>query len=284
MGGNVLLHDTRILDMWSNLFGAPSFDYIKKFKSISRDDFDASFMDLDHAATLGFEPLIPSAHRFITHSALLKEHLESIGANNVDCIPFASRIPNTAHAKPSGESQAEFFLGVFGITDIKTKHFDLIYNACADLATEFPNLRLVCVGELLNDAVDFLDQDNRRTQPWLQLKGRVGESEYWDLLAQCQVTIHIRKIRRLSLSGAVMDSLAMGTPVVCSESILSEMQIPVGLPFSESMGDAPGAIELKTAIRKLIQLRKESQPEKLMNFAKDRDHVSYIHELKVALS
>jgi hypothetical protein len=62
------------------------------------------------------------------------------------------------------------------------------------------------------------------------------------------------------------------------------MQIPVGLPFSESMGDAPDAIELKTAIRKLIQLRNESQPEKLMNFAKDRDHVSYIHELKVALS
>jgi FkbM family methyltransferase len=283
MGGNVLLHDTRILDMWSNLFGAHSFDYIKKFKSISRDDFDASFMDLDRAVTLGFEPLIPSAHRFITHSGLLKEHLESIGAKNVDCIPFASRIPDTAPTKPSGDSQTEFFLGVFGITDIKTKHFDLIYNACAELATDFPNLRLVCVGELLNDAMDFLDQGNRRGQSWLQLKGRVGESEYWDLLAQCQMTIHVRKIRRLSLSGAVMDSLAMGTPVICSESILSEMQIPVGLPFSESMGDAPGATELKTAIRKLIELRSESQPEKLMNFAKDRGQLSYLDELKVAL-
>lgn len=283
MGGNALMHDTRILDVWSNLFSAQLFDYIKKFKSISRDDFDGSFMNLDDATTLGFEPLIPSVYRFITHSALLKEHLISIGAKDVDCIAFASRKPNIAPEKPNENSQTEFMIGVFGIIDIKTKHFDLIYEACADLVVDFPNLRLVCVGELLSDAAIFLDHDNRRAQSWLQLKGRVEEADYWKLLANCNMTIHVRKIKRLSLSGAVMDSLAMGTPIVCSESILSEMQIPIGSPYSESIGDELNIAKLKTVIKKMIHLRAESRPEKLIDFAGSRDYVNYLHDLKVAL-
>jgi glycosyltransferase involved in cell wall biosynthesis len=280
MGGNALIHDTRILDMWSNLFGAHSFDYIKRFKPISREDFDNSFMNLDNAVTLGFEPLIPSAHSFITHSELLKEHLKSIGAKNVDCIPFAARIPNFAPIKPDKLGEKDFIVGVFGITDLKTKHFDLIYEACAELAIEFPSMRLVCVGEMLNDAANFLDQENRRAPSWLQLKGRVNESEYWELLAKSNLTIHVRKIRRLSLSGAVMDSLAMGTPVVCSESILSEMQIPVGFPYSESLGDTCSLAELKNVIKKMIQLENGAQPDRLMEFARSRDSLSYLHELK----
>ena len=283
MGGNLLIHDTRILDMWSNLFGTHSFDYIKKFKSMSRDDFDNSHMNLDEAATLGFEPLIPSAHRLITHSEILKEHLKSIGGSNVECIPFASRIPEAVPNKPVEGSQSEIIVGVFGITDLKTKHFDLIYEACADLVTEFPNLRLVCVGELMNDAMNFLDQDNRRNKSWLELKGRVAESDYWELLVKSHMTIHIRKIKRLSLSGAVMDSLAMGTPVVCSESILSEMQIPVGLPYSESIGDKLDKAELESAIRKMISAGGDSNPNKLISFAKKRNYESYLYELKASL-
>ena len=240
-------------------------------------------MNLDDAVTLGFEPLIPSVHRFITHSELLKQHLKSLGAENVDCVPFASRIPSISPDKAVEINQANFVIGVFGITDIKTKHFDLIYEACADLANDFPNLRLVCVGEILNDAAEFLNQNNRRTPSWLQLNGRVGESEYWDLLAKCNMTIHVRKIRRLSLSGAVMDSLAMGTPVVCSDSILREMQIPSGLPYSESVGDLSSAADIKNVLRKMIQSKHKSQPDKLIDFARSRDYASYQRELKVAL-
>ena len=109
----------------------------------------------------------------------------------------------------------------------------------------------------------------------------VDESEYWELLAKSHFTIHVRKIRRLSLSGAVMDSLAMGTPVVCSESILSEMQIPVGFPYSETIGAMCSLAELKNVIKKMIQLENEAQPEKLMEFARSRDSLSYLHELKV---
>jgi FkbM family methyltransferase len=283
MGGNALIHDTRLLDMWSNLFGAHSFEYMRKFEPISRDDFDGSFMNLDSAATLGFAPLIPSVHRFITHSQILQEHLISVGAKNVYCIPFASRMPSIAPYKADDVSGADFVVGVFGITDIKTKHFDLIYEVCAELSKDFPNLRLICVGELMNDAMIFLDQDNRRAASWLQLNGRVEDSEYWELLARCNVTIHMRKIKRLSLSGAVMDSLAVGTPVICSESILSEMQIPVGLPYSESLGDNCSATELKSVITKMIQRERQSQPDKLMNFARSRDYVGYLRELKVAL-
>lgn len=283
MGGNALIHDTRILDMWSNLFGAHSFDYIKRFKPLSREDFDSSSMNLDNAVTLGFEPLIPSAHSFITHSELLKEHLKSIGAKSIDCIPFAARIPNFVPIKPNKRDETDFVIGVFGITDLKTKHFDLIYEACAELATEFPSLRLVCVGEMLNDAANFLDLENRRAPLWLQLKGRVSESEYWELLAKSHMTIHVRKIRRLSLSGAVMDSLAMGTPVVCSESILDEMQIPVGFPYSESMGDMCNVADLKIVIKKMIQSNNEPQPDKLMDFARGRNSLTYLRELNVKL-
>jgi FkbM family methyltransferase len=284
MGGNALIHDVRILDMWSNLYGQHIFDYIKRFKPISQEDFHSSFMNLDNAVTLGFEPLIPSVHSFITHSELLKKHLTSIGAKKVDCIPFAARIPNFAPIKPNGLGETDFVVGVFGITDLKTKHFDLIYEACAELVTEFPSLRLVCVGEMLNDAANFLDQGDRRAPWWLQLKGRVSESDYWELLSKSHMTIHIRKIRRLSLSGAVMDSLTMGTPVVCSESILDEMQIPVGFPYSESMGDECSLTEIKSVIRKMIQLKNEAQPDKLMDFAKSRDSLSYLRDLKVILN
>jgi FkbM family methyltransferase len=283
MGGNALIHDTRILDMWSNLFGVHLFDFIKKFKSITRDDLDNSFMNLDDAATLGFEPLIPSVHHFITHSELLKEHLKSIGVKNVDCVPFASRIPNISSDKTNQGGETDFVVGVFGITDIKTKHFDLIYEACADLATDFPNLRLVCVGEILNDAADFLDQNDRRTPAWLQLNGRVDESEYWELLAKCHLTIHVRKIKRLSLSGAVMDSLAAGTPVVCSESILNEMQIPIGLPYSVCLDNDATSTDLKHVLTEILQKRIEIRAEELVDFAKNRGNASYLRNLKAAL-
>jgi hypothetical protein len=170
MGGNALIHDTRILDMWSNLFGAHSFDYIKRFKPLSREDFDSSSMNLDNAVTLGFEPLIPSAHSFITHSELLKEHLKSIGAKNVDCIPLPRGYQVLYPTKPNKRDETDFVIGVFGITDLKTKHFDLIYEACAELATEFPSLRLICVGEMLNDAANFLDQENRRAPSVASIK------------------------------------------------------------------------------------------------------------------
>ena len=284
MGGNALIHDTRILDMWSNLFGTASYNYIDSFKPISRDDFARSFMNLDDAKTLGFEPLIPSVHLFITHSTMLNEHLKSIGAKKVDYVPFASRIPNITPLKPKWNGQSEFVIGVFGRMDIKTKHFDMIYQACEDLVVDFPNLRLVCVGELLTDSNNFLDEDNRRNRSWLQLKGKVEDSEYWETLANCNMTIHVRKIKRLNLSGAVMDSLAVGTPVLCSETILSEMQIPLGLPFSDSIKNDATLAELKTVIKKMIQLKAESHPETLMNFAKSRDNVSYIQELKLALN
>ena len=283
MGGNALIHDTRILDMWNNLFGTNSFDYMKKFKTMSRDDFDSSFMNLDEAASLGFEPLIPSVHRFITHSAILKEHLKSIGAKNVYCIPFASRNPNMTNMKSSQEDQTDFVIGVFGITDIKTKHFDLIYEACSELAVAFPNIRLVCVGELLNDAANFLDQNSRRNASWLYLKGRVEESEYWELLTKCHITIHIRKIKKLSLSGAVMDSLTVGTPVICSESILSEMQIPLGLPYSVCVGNDSTSTDLKNVLTELIQQKLMIGAEELVDFAKSRDNGSYIRKLKAAL-
>jgi glycosyltransferase involved in cell wall biosynthesis len=209
--------------------------------------------------------------------------LKSLGAEYVDCVPFASRIASVSPDKAIEVNRASFVIGVFGITDIKTKHFDLIYEACADLTTDFPNMRLVCVGEILNDAAEFLDQNDRRTPSWLQLHGRVGESEYWELLAKCNMTIHVRKIKKLSLSGAVMDSLAMGTPVVCSDSILREMQIPFGSPYSESVGDLSSAADIKNVIRKMIQSKHESQPDKLIDFARSRDYVSYLRELKVAL-
>ena len=209
--------------------------------------------------------------------------MNSIGAKNVDCIPFASRIPNISTEKTHRNSQNEFVIGVFGITDIKTKHFDLIYDACADLVANFPSLQLICVGELLNDAAHFLDQNDRRAATWLQLKGRVGELEYWELLAKCHMTIHVRKIKRLSLSGAVMDSLAMGVPIVCSESILSEMQIPRGLPFSEPLSDAPDLMEVKKVITRMIQSRTELQRDELFTFAKNRDNFNYLRKLKTIL-
>jgi hypothetical protein len=283
LGGNALIHDTRILDMWSNLFGVHSFDYMKNFKVMSREDFDSSFMNLDEATSLGFEPLIPSVHNFITHSAILKEHLKSIGAKNVDCIPFASRIPTSTNVKSTRENENDFVIGVFGITDIRTKHFDFIYEACADLVVAFPNMRLVCVGELLNDAASFLDQSNRRDASWLQLKGRVEESEYWELLAKCHVTIHIRKIKKLSLSGAVMDSFAVGTPVVCSESILNEMQIPIGLPYSVCVDNDATSTDLKNVLTEILQQRIEIRAEGLVDFAKSRGNASYIRKLKAAL-
>jgi glycosyltransferase involved in cell wall biosynthesis len=280
MGGNTLIHDTRILDMWQNLFSAHSFDYLKKFKAITREDFDNSFMNLDTASTLGFEPLLPSVYHFITHSELLKSHLKSIGASNVDSIPFASRMPSSLPVKLREQTETDFIIGIFGITDIQTKHFDLIYEACAQLFTEFPNLRLISVGEILNDASSFLDQENRRATSWLQLKGRVIESEYWDLLGSCHMTIHIRRIKRLSLSGAVMDSLAMGTPVVCSESILNEMQIPLGPPYSLSIGDEIESVAIMDAIRKMIQLKNEFKRDELIAFAKSRGNFNYTHQLK----
>jgi hypothetical protein len=52
---------------------------------------------------------------------------------------------------------------------------------------------------------------------------------------------------------------------------LSEMQIPVGFPYSESMGDTCSVVDLKNAIRKMIQSNNEPQPDKLMDFARSRN-------------
>jgi FkbM family methyltransferase len=283
MGGNALVHDVRLLDFWMNLFGPFCYEYLNKYADLSRDSFDQSFINLDASSTLGFEPLVPSVHRFITHSSILRDHLLSIGSQSSTCVPFAARLPEKLSSFIENKTKETLTLGVFGITDISTKHFDLIFDACADLVKEFPLLKLIVVGETLNDVDTFLSKNGRRQVPWINIFGRVNEEQYWNLLSTCTMTIHVRKVKMLSLSGAVIDSLVAGTPVVCSEAILDEMQIPSGLPFSVPVRGKLTLDNLREQIRCGILSVNQEEFKSLSSFAENRSPQSYLKSIKVAI-
>jgi hypothetical protein len=248
LGGSVILHDTRLKDFWNHLFGHNAKKFLESFSNV--DDEPKSKLPATQNSE-DFNPFVKTSNKIFVHSKALGKKLEIAGAKQVTVLPYASSPQTSESVNPSDRNASETFrLGVFGITDCRTKLFDRILSSVEDVARSGYKIKLVVVGELLNDAEKCLADAPSFVKNIVEPKGRVSEQEYWKLLRGVNATIHIRREGKLSLSGALIDSIDAETPVLVSENLATDMDIPEEASLICNLD--PTVIELSTKIKNMI--------------------------------
>jgi glycosyltransferase involved in cell wall biosynthesis len=279
LGGQALFHDTRMLDFWSNLHGTATYKYLRNFSEISEKQYMKSRTDIDSAKTLGFEPFRKVVSRAIVHSKNLETHLLKVGYEQVEYLRFSSFKPNSGETISARKHTSS--VGVFGAIDVGTKMFDTIVLACIEARKALPDLKLIIVGELLGDSRAFLEKKGLINSSWINIVGRVNEADYLHYLDHVQGSIHIRRKKALSLSGAVIDSLQRGTPVVASSNLIADMELPENSPFCISVSVNPKPVELADAICRLLNLN--SQHDDIRRLVEDRGPGKYLEAFNNAV-
>jgi glycosyltransferase involved in cell wall biosynthesis len=171
---------------------------------------------------VGLAPLIPeTAQWLIVHSRhelelLQRERPARAAALAVVPAPIPAAPPTlNGVAVPAGP-----LLVSGGRLDVAGKRLDVLLEAFALIASARPGARLVLLGEASErerSAVERL-ADRLDVMGIVEVRGRVGSSEYWSTLQMADVAVQLRaEDKALSVSGSVCDALAARTPAVVSE-------------------------------------------------------------------
>jgi glycosyltransferase involved in cell wall biosynthesis len=190
---------------------------------VRRHEVEKFLTALDDTPDLGFRGIAAHAHPLVVHSTSLAKRLaEETGANAV-AVPFVPfRFPSSPPERKRG---AVLTIASFGEVSATHKRHDLLVEMMAWLRQWRVAARLVFVGAVPSAeraALDSLAAD-LGVRSMVEYTGRCDSARYESWLMSSDVTVHVRSSGLMTLSGAVLESLAFGIPSVTTRSMAAEV-------------------------------------------------------------
>lgn len=260
-GGGAIAHDNRMSGVYQWWRGSTETARIMSMHgaTVHPDEVAAYLIDLDGAPDTCYGEIVEQAEPLFVHSTLLARMIKAESGRDVVQLPFCPyRLP--VGVPHSNRSAGRRTVVTFGEISIVLKRHDLVVEMLAWLRQWDEDVELVVVGagtdleiETLNDMAADAGVADRFT-----ITGRVDEAGYRHWLEEADAAVQVRNTALLSLSGAILDAIAFGVPVVVTQSAADE------LPDAPNVIAVPthfSSMQLASAVSSALQLPRSGEAE-----------------------
>jgi hypothetical protein len=243
--GLILMHDGYLSGLiWESLRG--NLDILDFLRFAMQETSALNFMDSSYFKQPHLliqteklnEYFLDSALSIVVHNNqcedMLRRDFLSDDFESMNVIP----LPIKRTKKAKNESQDSKIIGVFGII-AETKMFEeIIQGWKLSKVGQSKEYTLRFIGESLSSKFDDLIKKNSEAFN-IEHKGFVSEQEYWSQIESVKFTIQLRRQIRGESSGAVVDLMSFGVPIISNmflenDTLSHELVNSISLEFTTS--------------------------------------------------
>jgi FkbM family methyltransferase len=285
-GGAALAHDNRMQNLYHHWRGRRGMLDVLGLNPDSFDDTEADrlLIEIDELPNLGYAEIARDANPMFVHSSLLADRVRSETGVNPIVLPFCPyRLPRESDPPRRRPPGSRLQLASFGEISITFKRHDLMVEMLSWLRLWGHSVHLVFVGGGDQREIEYLEElaESLDVGDLISFTGYLGESEYRTWLTEVDAAVQVRSSALLSLSGAVVDVVAFGIPLVTTVSIRREI---VNAPGVFTVPDTFGSYQLAcAALEALDRGAEESISDERRAFLAERSAVAYADQLAAAL-
>ena len=282
-GGAVLSHDNRMTDVYAHWRGD---DFVARLLSQGPQDVPVEQIpslriNPDDLPNLGYAELAANADPLMVHSQALADRVaEETGVKPV-VLPFCPyRLPPPDFRR-AARSNSVITVGSFGAVSSVFKRHDLIIEAMGWLTQWGHDVRLVFVGDATATEARLVDSlaESVGFRDRMTITGRVDDAEYRHWLTEVDVAIQVRNSALLTLSGAIVDAIGYGVPVVASEAAKLVVD---GAPNVTAIPNEFSSYHLASGVERALELDDDSE-DRRRAFLEERSPENYSRLLAEAL-
>lgn len=282
-GGSVLTHDMRMVDVYAHWQGDAAAAEVLSLGSaeVRADEIPHLRVHPDGLPDLGYGRIAERAEVLFVHSPDLAQRVaQETGVESV-VLPFSPyRLPAAGWKRPIRNGDV-ITVATFGSVTSVFKRHDLVIEALAWLVQWGFEAKLVCVGEAnaaewrhANDCATRLGLAERLT-----ITGRVSDDEYRSWLERVDVAVQVRNSELLGLSGAVVDAIAYGAPVVTTDAAARTV---VGAPGVTSIPNHFSSYQLAAGIVSALDVAPDAEQRRFA-FLEERSAENYARAIAETL-
>lgn len=260
-GGGAIAHDNRMSGVYQWWRGSAETARIMSMHgaTVHADEVAGYLIDLDGAPDTCYGEIIEQAEPLFVHSTLLARMIKAESGRDVVQLPFCPyRLPvgTPGSNRPGGRRTVV----TFGEISIALKRHDLVVEMLAWLRQWGEDVELVVVGAGTELEVTTLEEmaNDAGVGDRFTITGRVDEAGYRHWLAEADAAVQVRNTALLSLSGAILDAIAFGVPLVVTQSAAEE------LPDAPNVVAVPNhfsSMQLASAVSSALQLSRTGDAE-----------------------
>jgi glycosyltransferase involved in cell wall biosynthesis len=270
-GGVALAHDSKMVELYAAVGGQAATQNLMRYGSIS----NAVTQSLDDQirgntySNLGFGEIAEAASTVIFHSPGAAARVCEETGKTMQVLPFVPQrrpagtepldIRRRVARQDLGFEEPAIHILSLGIIDPRTKLHDLILEACLWLRMWGYDIHLHFVGSdggAPGIVRQMKEQSREAGHHWFHSTGFTTEARMRQYLTAADIMVQLRSGSVPMLSGPVADAAAFGTPVLASELLLEDTELP---GFVQSVGSAVSPLTLAERLAAMITDRWSSK-------------------------
>jgi hypothetical protein len=248
----LLFHDTRMMGI-NYAMGKQ-----REIKTNSRNFKEQyTIPGMGEVDSLGFNSFTKFSDKIAFHSKNSVRNFTADTGAKATYIPFVSTQPDPGFINPTQKVIYKRLL------NLDTKKIHIVLPGFIDFATKFENVILTAFNILgikeYDFEIHFLREPNREMQEFLpllsnQLRDRIffhgKQNNYLTWLKAADLSVVVRPNSLFSISGVAVDFGGYGVPIVCSDFLSDDMNLP---SINYLIEGFPTVHKIKQGIIKLLQ-------------------------------
>ncbi|MCB0965403.1 MAG: FkbM family methyltransferase [Ilumatobacter sp.] len=228
LGGAALGHDNRMSGAYLHWRGAAATARVMSMHGadIAEPDVYRYLVDLDGAPDSCYGEIAEWARPLFVHSDRLAARLSAETGHDVLALPFCPlRVPSAEEIRREPRRRGTRRIVTFGSVSVALKRCDLVVEMLGWLRQWGADVELVMVGEGSEQELALIDRlaVESGVADRVTVTGRVDDDEYRRWLVEADLAVQVRNSGLQTNSGAAMDAVAFGVPLVTTESMRTDL-------------------------------------------------------------